>query len=78
MELLERFNEQIVDGKPDRTTPVRIAAEESRARFGRLIAHSIVDAHRRQQIGVIFVIAREGTDCKRREEFLFIQHIPQD
>lgn len=28
MELLERFNDQIVDREPDRTSPVRISAEQ--------------------------------------------------
>ena len=77
MEFLERFDQEIVDGKPDRSTPIRIAAEESRARFGRFIVHSMVHAHRRQDIGMIFVIAREGADAIGRQEFLFVQHVPQ-
>src|SRR5438874_646056 len=37
MELLQRFHEQEIDREPDRPAPVRVAAEQTRVRFGGLV-----------------------------------------
>src|SRR5262245_13397602 len=37
VELLERLDEQIVHGEPDRAAPIRVAAEETTGGFGRLV-----------------------------------------
>ena len=37
VELLERLDEQVVDREPDRSAPVRVAAEEAGPRLGRLV-----------------------------------------
>src|SRR6185312_8678392 len=37
VESLQRLDEQVVDRKPDRSAPVRVTAEQPRARFPRLV-----------------------------------------
>src|ERR1700758_3486237 len=39
VKLLQRLDDQEVHGKPDRSAPVGIAAEEARVGLGRLVAH---------------------------------------
>src|SRR5436309_5234648 len=41
VELLEGLDQQVVDGKPDRSAPVGISAEEARARFCRFVVHAV-------------------------------------
>ena len=38
VKLLQGLNQQVIDGKPDRASPVGIAAEETTFRFGGLVA----------------------------------------
>src|SRR5579872_5799592 len=38
---LQGFNQQVVHGKPNRSAPVRISAEQSGARFGRLVFDAV-------------------------------------
>ena len=40
VKLLQRFDQQIVHRKPDRPPPVRISAEQTGRRFGRLVVHA--------------------------------------
>jgi hypothetical protein len=63
VKFLEGFNEQIVHRKPDRPTPVRVAAEESRGQLRRLIVHPVFGAVDRQDIGVLRVILRHGANA---------------
>jgi hypothetical protein len=37
VKFLQRFDEQIVYGKPDGPAPIRVAAKEARGRFRRLV-----------------------------------------
>ena len=37
VKLLERFDEEEIEGKPDGASPIRITAKQIRRRFGRLI-----------------------------------------
>ena len=37
MELLQRLDQEEIDGKPDRPAPVRVAAEQARRRLARLV-----------------------------------------
>src|SRR5262244_1482311 len=44
MELLQRFDDEEIDRKPDRSAPVRVAAEQSAVGFARLVAHREIHA----------------------------------
>ena len=57
VELLERLDQQVVDREPDRAAPVRVAAEQSRPRLGRLV----VDGARGRRRGRARTGARDGT-----------------
>src|SRR5438105_4075547 len=39
VEFLERLDEEIIDRQPDRPAPIRIAAEDVRLRFARIVSH---------------------------------------
>src|ERR1700743_3995388 len=43
MEFLQRFDYEKIHGKPDGAAPVRVAAELTRLRFRRGIAHRLVE-----------------------------------
>src|SRR5439155_934996 len=55
VELLKGLDQQIVDGKPDRSAPVGVSAEETRARFCRLVVHAVFIAIDDEPIGMITV-----------------------
>src|SRR5207249_4136432 len=44
VELLKGLDQQVVDGKPDRSAPVGISAEEARARFCRFVIQAALEA----------------------------------
>src|SRR5688572_23870297 len=44
IELLQRLDEEVVHGKPDRSAPVGVTAEEAGGGFGRLIIDAILFA----------------------------------
>ena len=74
MELLQRLDQQIVDRKPDRAAPVRVAAEQSGARFGRLVVHAVLGAVHVEHVGMVRVRSRERADAVGRKEFVFVEH----
>src|SRR5262249_12091268 len=67
-ELPERLQEQIVDGKPDGSTPVRVAAEETRGGLAGFIAEAILAVAESKPVGVVPVDPRERADAVRRQE----------
>ena len=44
MELLQRLDHQEIHRKPDRAAPVRVAAEQSGRRLGRLVVDAVLVA----------------------------------
>src|SRR5262245_13395862 len=44
VKLLQRFDDQVIDGEPNRSAPVGIPAEGTRARFGGLVVHGVEKA----------------------------------
>src|SRR5690348_16901349 len=75
MKLLKRFDEQIVDGEPDRSAPIRIPAELRSARFRRLVVDSVLMAHDVQDVRMIPVIAGQGANAVRRKELILVEEI---
>src|SRR2546425_1916137 len=55
VELLKGLDQQVVDGKPDRPTPVGVSAEEARARFRRFVVHAVFVAIDDEHAGVVAV-----------------------
>src|SRR5207237_49095 len=66
----ERLDEEIIDGKPDRSAPVRVAAEEPGARFARSVFHAMRLAAGLNFERMFLVKLRQGTNPVRREEVL--------
>ena len=55
VELLKGLDQQVVDGKPDRSAPIGVAAEEARARFRGFVVYAVFVAIDDEPIGVITV-----------------------
>src|SRR4051794_20395241 len=58
IKLLERFNQQKIDGQPNRTTPVRISAEKTIGRLCRFVGDAVLGAVYRKNIWILLVDAR--------------------
>ena len=78
MELLQRFDQQVVHREPDRTAPVRVAAEQTAGRLGRLVVHAVLGLAEREHVWMLGVVARDRADAVGREELVLVQHEPQD
>ena len=57
IELLQRLDQQEVHGEPDGATPVRIAAEQSRRGFARLVVDAVLVALHLHDVRAILVEA---------------------
>src|SRR5262245_50836491 len=75
VELLERLDEEVVHGEPDRATPVRVAAEERDRGLRRLVVHPVLHAVELEDIRMLAMIAGQGTDPVGREKLLLVQHV---
>src|SRR5256714_15027728 len=71
---LERFDQQEIDGEPDRPAPVGIPPEGSGGRFARLVMHRKVPVLCIKLIGVRFVILADRANTVVAQEFLGVQH----
>src|SRR5262249_2643371 len=78
MKLLQRFNDQIIYRKPDRASPIRVAAEQVRAGLRRLVVDAVLASVHLQRVRTIFVCARESAYTIRRKELVLVQHHLQD
>ncbi len=61
MELLQRLDDEEIEREPDGPTPVGIAAELPRLRFGRGVAHRLVHVAHVQLEGVLEMPLRQST-----------------
>ena len=77
MELLQRFDEQIVHREPDRTPPIGIAAEQTGAPIRPAHSPRGIRAVRAQDVRVFTVDPRDRANAVRREELLLIQHVAE-
>src|SRR5439155_2810752 len=60
VELLERFDEQVIDRHPDRSAPIRVSAKESRRGFAGLILDREALPIPLERVWTIAVVSREG------------------
>src|SRR5271168_3141806 len=74
---LERLAQQRVDREPDRSPPVRVAAEQPGVRFRRDVLDPIFLAGAVEYIRMLAVDARERTDPIGRKELILIEQVAQ-
>src|SRR4029077_7762915 len=74
MELLQRFDQQVVHRKPDRTAPVRVAAEQPGGGLSRFVVRAVFHAVYAKPVRVVAMELREATNAVRREKLAFVQH----
>src|SRR5215475_12923192 len=77
MELLERFDEKIVNREPNRAAPVRVTTKDSSLRFGRLIIHNSFLVAHKQPVGMLLMILAYGPDAVIAQKFVRIEHPPK-
>jgi hypothetical protein len=73
----EGLNEEIVDGKPDGTTPIGIPAEQGAAGLSRLVLQAVLDIPQTESIRGP-VSKGEGSDAPRGKKLIRISHVTQD
>src|SRR6185437_2340811 len=78
MKMPERLDREEIQGKPDRASPVGVAAEETGARLARLIVEAGAPAVEIQDQGMVLVIARQRSQAEGRQEFALVEHSRQD
>ena len=72
-ELLKRFNDQVVDGHPNRPTPIRITTKHGNRTIGRAVAKVLSLAAFGETVGALFIGLREGSYPKGREELILVK-----
>ena len=78
VELLEGFDEEVVEGEPDGAAPVGVAAEEAGGGFGGFVIEGVEGAIEVEAEGVVFVEAGDGAQAVGGEEFVFIEGAGED
>src|SRR6516165_10607981 len=77
MELLQRFDEQVIDGEPDRSAPVGIAAEKVGVRLAGLISDGMGHAANPEYVRVVLMDLRNRADAKVGKKLGFVEHALQ-
>ena len=72
VQLLQRFDQEVIDGKPDRPPPVGVAAEQAAFRFSRLVADGMGSTVYVKRIGMLLVVFRQRSDAVLGQKFVFI------
>src|SRR5512145_965023 len=55
VELLKGLDQEVVDGKPDRSAPVGVSTEEAGARFCGFVVHTVLAAIDDEHVGTVAV-----------------------
>src|SRR5215813_4020457 len=74
MQMSERLDGKKIEGKPDRSTPVRIAAEQSGPRFARLIVKTSDMSIHVDDERMFAVVTRQRPQPIRRQKFRLAEH----
>ena len=72
---LQGLDKEMVERKPDRSAPIRIAAEHAGRRLAGFVVHAVTFASDIDPVRVVFMETRDGTDAIRREKFLLVEHV---
>src|SRR5881394_1635876 len=75
---LQRLNHQVVDRKPDRSAPVRVAAKQAGTRVPWRILDAIFPAVDGKHKGGFAMHFGKRSDAKWREKFILIQQMMED
>jgi hypothetical protein len=78
VESLERLDDQEVDREPDRPAPVRIAAEQPRRGFGRIVVHAEFLPVHVQDVRPVPMNARDRAQAERGQELVLVEQVAQD
>ena len=78
VELLQRFDQQVVERKPDWAAPVGIAAEEAAGGLGRFVVDAEARAADVENVGVGFVKFGERAHAVRTQELILGKEPLQD
>ena len=79
MELLERLDQQIIDGQPDRPAPVRVAAKHVALRFSGIVADdTLAPIFPMENVGMFAVRLTQRAHSEVTQEFIRIQHPAQE
>src|SRR5262249_28348285 len=73
MELLQRFDDEEVDGEPDRSAPVRVATEEATVGLRGLVAHREIHVVVPIDVRVLFVHTRERAHAVGRKKLRLVE-----
>ena len=74
---LKRLDDQVVQRKPDRASPVGVAAEHGRGGFGRLVVDARLDAFDVDHVGVVAVVGGQGPQAVRGQELGLVEQLGQ-
>ncbi len=74
VKLLECLDNEKIDGKPDRTAPVRIAAKQAGRRLGRFVTDFVHGATNFQAIRMFQVVTADGPDAVLAQELRRVEH----
>src|SRR5467141_1720588 len=78
MVLLQRLDDEEVDGKPHGPAPVGFSPKGSGCGLRRIIAHTVFLTAHGDHIGMILVIAGQGANAVRGEKLLLVEHETED
>jgi hypothetical protein len=74
MKLLERFDNEKIDRKPDRASPIGVATEKPGTRLPRLVAHLVYRAIQLQPIRMVEVMTADRANTIFAEELISVKH----
>ncbi len=74
----QSLDDQIVNWKPNRSSPIGISAEEMSVSFAGNIIDAVFTTIGAKYIGLGSVDLGEGTDSERRKKLIFIQQIAEN
>src|SRR5262249_2399837 len=69
---------QVVDRKPDRSAPVRVAAEKPTVRLAGHVVNAVLPAVGVEYVGVVLVDPRYRADAIRRQELALVEQIAKN
>ena len=74
---LDRLDDEIAGGKPNRAAPVRVAPKQPGIRFARHIFDPVHVTAGVKFVRIFLVKLRQGANPIGREKFIFIEHVPE-
>src|SRR5207253_1498181 len=74
VKLLERFDQKIIDWKPDWSAPVRVATENPGLRFGRFVTDDLFFATHSDRVRVRLMKFTERTNSVIAQKFFGVEH----